>query len=260
MPQKTLIIDRDVLLAQSLAEHFEERGCSVTLVNDADRARELIAGVFFNIILVNSAALSSPTGDFSSFIAAVSPLSVTVFVNADAPDAHTDLRAAINDALAADKPLTLRPPIDVPLLMERIEARIASRKQAAQKNILFVEDNEAVLQTLSPILETEGYAVTGATTGAQAVAALRSKYFGIVISDYKLPDITGLDVIKKVRQVDPSLPIIFVTAYADIDVVLTALKEHVIDFLTKPIEPEHLFASLKKIAVLQKARDARERH
>ncbi|MHB9154800.1 MAG: response regulator [Endomicrobiales bacterium] len=160
----------------------------------------------------------------------------------------------LETALLNDLPVGLRKPFDAACLVHETDKIRQKKKDAAEKNILCVEDTEALLQSMIFLLENEGYQVTGTRTGSDGVKAAWSRYFGAVICDYRLPDISGLEVTRSIKQIDPSVPILFCTAYADIDVVVKALKEQVVDFLTKPVDPEQLFTSLRKALAEKKSR------
>lgn len=258
MSMKILIVDDDINILQTMSDIFEEQTYSVTLINEGSKAIELTKNIFYNIAIINMAIKNINSLECMQNIKNSSPLTTIIGATENTTDissyystSNIDIRydKYIDEVLSKELFLLIKRPFDIKPIITKIVKFNSLKKETAKNSILFVEDNENVLESLIPLLENEGYTVKGVTTGLRAVQELRSRYYETVISDYKLPDISGLEVTKKIRQIDSSIPILFITAYADMDVVLNALKEQVVDFLTKPIDPEQLFASLKKTLI-----------
>jgi DNA-binding NtrC family response regulator len=113
-----------------------------------------------------------------------------------------------------------------------------------QKNsILFVEDTPSIVETLVPILEEEGFEVVSVVNGYDAIIQLKKKYFDIVISDYKLPDISGDVLLKNIHEMNPTTSIILTSGFENAG---EDKKGQGIDFIEKPIDLGKLFALLKK--------------
>lgn len=111
-------------------------------------------------------------------------------------------------------------------------------------NILIVEDQKILRKTLDVILKEEGYNITCADNGEKAVELAEKKFFNIAIIDIRLPDISGLDVLRTIREINHYICGIIITAYASIDTVINAVKEEdAYDYLIKPFD----FDRLKKI-------------
>ncbi len=112
-------------------------------------------------------------------------------------------------------------------------------------SILVVEDDDAMREVLSARLESWGYAVRAAADGAAARRSLDADDVDVVVSDVVLPDCSGLDVLRLARAGEVPRPVILVTAHADVDLAVEAMKEGAADFLTKPIESRKLQALLE---------------
>jgi DNA-binding NtrC family response regulator len=95
-------------------------------------------------------------------------------------------------------------------------------------------------------LEAEGYAVEEAATAPEAIARLRSERFQLILSDLKLPGGTGHDVLRAARDQDPDLPVVMLTAYGTIGDAVAAMKDGAFDFLSKPVDPDHLLLVLDR--------------
>jgi two-component system NtrC family response regulator len=113
--------------------------------------------------------------------------------------------------------------------------------------ILIVEDEETQRVLLEGLLRKEGYAATGAHDGERALQLVRERTFEIVLLDYKLPDMDGLTVLKKLKEMNPEIQVIMITAFGSIENAVTALKEGAFEYLTKPIDLDDLLFKIKKV-------------
>ena len=112
--------------------------------------------------------------------------------------------------------------------------------------IMVVDDDPDILALLRLQLDHLGYAVTTVTSGAQAVEKLVTEPPALILLDLKLPRMTGLDVLRHVKQTSPETPVIVMTAYATVEKAVEAMKEGAWDFLPKPLTPGHLELVVRK--------------
>lgn len=110
----------------------------------------------------------------------------------------------------------------------------------ARLSILVVEDDPAMREVLTARLESWGHEVLPAADGEAARRRLQGDSVDVVVSDVVLPDCSGLDVLRLARAGDAPRPVILITAHADVDRAVEAMKEGAADFLTKPIESQKL--------------------
>ncbi|MBI5124663.1 MAG: response regulator [Planctomycetes bacterium] len=122
----------------------------------------------------------------------------------------------------------------------------------AKKRILIVDDEEPIRFALTTILQDQGYEVDASETGNAGLKKLGENRYNIVLLDYNLPDINGLEVAQKAREIDNDVPIVFVSAYGTTDVILRAVRVGAFDFIEKPIHSEELFSSIERWAVTRK--------
>lgn len=106
--------------------------------------------------------------------------------------------------------------------------------------ILIVEDNESLRAGIRVSLEESGYIVQEAATGVEAVQKLETESFPVVVSDIRLGDLTGVDILKKAKEVNSETEVILMTAYATVETAVQALRLGAFDYIQKPFELEHL--------------------
>ena len=111
-------------------------------------------------------------------------------------------------------------------------------------NLLIVEDEKAISNLIATTLETQGYHYEKASNGAQAMMAVTSHNPEIILLDLGLPDMDGLDIIRKVRSWSP-VPIIVISARTEDQDKIEALDAGADDYLTKPFSVEELLARLR---------------
>ena len=113
--------------------------------------------------------------------------------------------------------------------------------------ILVVDDEAAILRLLKEALSQWGYQVTGASSGAEALQALRGDMFDAVITDIRMPDMNGLELLKEIKRHDESVEVVVMTGYPTIASAVEALKEGAFDYLSKPLlldELRHLMVRM----------------
>jgi len=112
------------------------------------------------------------------------------------------------------------------------------------ENILIVEDNKSTRQMLENIIKENGYNTKSVENVSDALLMLNKNHIDLIISDLQLPDIDGIEFLKRVKTFE--IPFIILTAYGSIEKAVEAIKLGAYDFITKPVEPEHLFLLIKK--------------
>ncbi|MEE9218546.1 MAG: sigma-54 dependent transcriptional regulator [Acidobacteriota bacterium] len=121
-----------------------------------------------------------------------------------------------------------------------------TKAQAQKTRILLVEDKQNLRRMLRQSLEAEGYAVEEAANVSQAIGRLESDRFQLILSDLKMPGGSGHDVLKCALEQDPDLPVVMLTAYGTIGDAVAAMKVGAFDFLSKPVDPDHLMLVLDR--------------
>jgi DNA-binding NtrC family response regulator len=106
--------------------------------------------------------------------------------------------------------------------------------------VLVVDDDLIVQDSVKCLLDTDGYEVTTAATGEEALSRLARQGFDVVVSDIKMPGLTGLDVLERSRTISPRPGVVLMTGYATLDTAIEALRRGASDFLLKPFEVDDL--------------------
>ena len=119
-------------------------------------------------------------------------------------------------------------------------------RRAADPPILLVEDKDSLRTMLRHALEAQGHTVIEARDQAEAMAALQAARPGVVLSDLRLPNGDGFGVLRAAKELDPELPVIVMTAFGSIQDAVAAMKEGALDFLAKPVDPEHLLLMVER--------------
>lgn len=118
-------------------------------------------------------------------------------------------------------------------------------------SVLIVDDDPDIAQTLTDLLEYEGYQVRSVPTGGEAIATARAAHFGAVILDLGLPDLDGLSVLRKLTELDPKLPVIILTAFLKDSRTIESLRQGAFAYLTKPYNREEVKATLRRAVGVQ---------
>ena len=119
------------------------------------------------------------------------------------------------------------------------------RKHMADR-ILIVDDEMATCEVLAQRLSKEGYSCVVAHNGKEALHHFYKEHFSLMISDIKMPEMDGLELLKKVKTLGPQMMVIMMTGYAEVDTVVKALHFGAYDFVLKPFDLDLVVFSVKK--------------
>jgi DNA-binding NtrC family response regulator len=115
-------------------------------------------------------------------------------------------------------------------------------------NILVVEDEKSQREMLCGFLSKEGHAVKEAENGEQALVSVREGHFDLLLLDYKMPGMNGLEVLEEIKRINPDIDVIMMTAFGTIETAVKAMKAGAVDYITKPVELEELLLHLNRIS------------
>ncbi len=121
--------------------------------------------------------------------------------------------------------------------------------------ILIVDDDEVMRQTLSDVFTKRDYEVFTADTGGESIAIIQGQLIDLVLLDIRLPDMDGITVLKKIKEIDTDLMVIMMTAYSDVQTAVTAMKAEAYDYINKPFELDELKLLIQKALETQSLRN-----
>jgi DNA-binding NtrC family response regulator len=114
------------------------------------------------------------------------------------------------------------------------------------KKILVIDDEKIVCDMAKKILEAEDYEVETFTDSQLALERIRTQPFDLVVTDLKMENVSGMDILKEVNRLYPETRVIMLTAYATLDATIEAIRERIYDFFPKPVKIDELKKSVKK--------------
>ena len=120
--------------------------------------------------------------------------------------------------------------------------------------ILVVDDEDFIRVILTEILTEEGYAVTTAFDGEQAVELLGRQTFDLVITDLQMPGLDGAEVLRAANRIDPTYPVIMITGYPSMETVARSVREGAADYITKPFNVQVVRDTVARFMVRRRAR------
>ena len=112
--------------------------------------------------------------------------------------------------------------------------------------ILVIDDEIGICEGIQRALEPEGFQVSIALEGKSGLALVRENDFDLVLLDVKMPEISGLDLIGMIHQIDPEIICIIITGYATVEMAVSAIKQGAYDFLTKPFSVDILLLAVNQ--------------
>ena len=119
--------------------------------------------------------------------------------------------------------------------------------------VLVIDDDAGLSEVIELLLSREGYAPLHAGTVKEGVERALSGAADVVVTDLKLPDGTGLDVVQRVRAEKPALPLLLITSYSSLDSAIGALRAGAVDYLIKPFENDDFLQAIERAASMRRS-------
>ena len=112
--------------------------------------------------------------------------------------------------------------------------------------VLVIDDEQIVLDSVATLLRDEGFDVDISLRGREGLDWAIERKYDVILSDIRMPDIGGMRVLRDIKRIHPSLPVIMITGYASVDSAIQAMKLGAAEYIEKPFEPEQLIDSVNR--------------
>ncbi len=116
----------------------------------------------------------------------------------------------------------------------------------AEKKLLVIDDEHVIREGVRRILESDSFQVETFASGYAALERIKQQTFDLVITDLKMPGISGLEVLKALKEIQPGLPVIFITGYSSVDSAIEVMKLGAVDYIAKPFTTEGMLSTIKR--------------
>lgn len=235
---KVLIVDDEKLLCEAMTDILEFKGYEIDSVNSGLDAITSVKNNFFDVILMDIKMPVMNGVQAFTKIKQISPQTVVIMMTAYSVE---DL---INDALNNGAFSCLNKPIDIDEVVEQIELATGGIL------ILITDDEAGTREKFLDRLEVEGYKVTAATTGEEAIEIAKENSQNILFLDTKLPDLNSLEVYLNVKEVNPHIVAVIITVHEDDikDWINNGYEENFYTRLTKPLNIDNCLNLIKEIS------------
>lgn len=114
------------------------------------------------------------------------------------------------------------------------------------QSILVVDDDKDICTLVSNFLGKKGFSVTVAHNGDDAVSKLKKEEFALILCDYRLPDTNGIEMIQRVRLIQPGAAVVIITGYSDVKTAVDTFKHGADDYVVKPLYPDEILVTIKE--------------
>ncbi|MDZ7373437.1 MAG: response regulator [candidate division KSB1 bacterium] len=121
-------------------------------------------------------------------------------------------------------------------------------------DILVVDDELVMRESLKEWLELDGFSVRTAESGVQALELITEKRPDVAVVDIKMPGMDGVTLLRKIKELDHSIPVVMITAHATIENAIQSMKDGAYDYIMKPFPPEKLSNVLRKVVEHERLR------
>jgi len=115
-----------------------------------------------------------------------------------------------------------------------------------ETRVLVIDDEKGMRWALEKALQSEGYEVISVDNGYDGISMLDQASVSLVLLDYKMPDIDGLETLLKIKENHPDVPVIFMTAFSSMPTALEAIKRGAVGYITKPFQLVDLKSAVKR--------------
>ena len=238
-----LIVEDDAEIRDTLKLLFESRGFRAFAARDGNQALGIAAtcGMSIDLIVADYNLPGANGLEVTGKIAEASARKIPAIMLTG------DISGATLHNIAEQHHIHLYKPVDARILMRHVAGILDKTDQKAAAPTVFIVDDDPEIRTaMRDIVERQGHRAEIFADGASFLNACSPDQSGCLLVDARMPGLGGLDLITRLTERQPSLPIIMITAYGDIAMAVTAMKAGAFDFLQKPVRPAELLDCIKE--------------
>jgi len=240
-----LIVDDEIDLLETLGDIFESKGYNVTMVEDGNKAIELLRKKYFDIILMDLKMPGISGLDSFREVKNLHPSSAIIMMTAGS------VREEIKEAMGAGVDAVVDKPFNVKKLVATIES-ILERPM-----ILVVDDRVEDRETLRDILVDRNYRAFVAKDGYEAIDIVRKSDFDIMLLDIMMPGMDGLEVLEVVKEIKPQIGVVMMTGYSSEGLAGKSLRKGAYTCLYKPfLDMEKLLRVIEEVQAQKEGLDS----
>lgn len=262
MVPKLLLVYNDQHLSEHLKHYLAEYGYDIRLVDDAELVVTLACEYQPDLIVLDALLQKMNGFELCQMLKGHPHLrQIPIIMTSAIYLAEEDFEAgfqfeSVNYPILADRCL-MKPFAPDDLLQQIRYALGEERETPSIPTILIVDDERDIRDLLKATLEKHHYRPVEAATGKEGLALLNSMTPDLILLDYKLPDVSGMKVLQDIRKAFPDVGVIFMTAYGDEEIAMSAIAEHVDAYIRKPFLIEAMLATIAQ--TLERSRSKMER-
>ena len=253
--RRLLVVDDDDMVRQLVSATAGDIGFEVLEANDGMEAINIIkSGNIFDVVIADVRMPGMGGLELLKFLGCFSPHPVIILVTG-----YGTVEIA-REAMLCGAFEYLTKPFDIRLVEKTLEAAVYHKKLLDEYHeeeikiprVLLIEDDKDCRNMIECIIREMGYDVAVASNGLEGLQLFNQSFFEIVVSDINMPEIDGIALQKKLKEIDPNVVLILVTAYPDIDIAVRTIKGGAYDFVCKPFDPDTLKTSIRNAWEKQK--------
>ena len=124
----------------------------------------------------------------------------------------------------------------------------ARKNMSDEKKILIVDDDKDIVKIVTTMLEGRGWDVTAAYNGREALDMVNASRPDIILLDIMMPEMNGIEVLKRIKKMDSGVRIVMITAFGDVESYLDSMELGAYEYINKPIETDELLDMIEKIS------------
>ena len=242
--RSVLILDDDRVICEQLERELQKRFFSTFTAANAGQAEDTLAREKIDIVVLDVKLPDISGLDVLTGIKQRKPECEVVVITGFGTQeiAIQSLRRGAIDYI--EKPIRMD---ELSTALGRAQEKLAERDELSYKNaLLVVDDDEQTASRLKTFLEKEGYEAFAACSGTAALDTMHHNKIDVVISDIKIGDTDGVELLKKAKKLYQDIEGIMVTGYKDQKLAIRALRAGAVDYITKPINLDELYLSVQR--------------